>query len=85
MRKIILDCDTGTDDAMAIIMAALSKDIDLSAITCVHGNLPLKRGMNEMMRMGDIAPKKSIALRKRMTARRLPSTLPTAILSIARP
>ena len=51
MRKIILDCDTGTDDAMAIIMAALSKDIDLSAITCVHGNLPLRNTLENTLRV----------------------------------
>jgi len=37
-RKIILDVDTGTDDAMAIITALLSKQLDVLAITVVHGN-----------------------------------------------
>jgi len=38
VRKIILDVDTGTDDATAIILAALSKDIDLIGVTTVWGN-----------------------------------------------
>ena len=50
-RKIILDVDTGTDDAMAIIMAALSPDIELKALTCVHGNLPLPNTLDNTLRM----------------------------------
>ena len=37
-KKAILDVDTGSDDAVAIILAALSKDIDLIGITTVNGN-----------------------------------------------
>ena len=50
-RKIILDVDTGTDDAMAIIMAALSPDIELKAITCTHGNLPLPNTVDNTLRV----------------------------------
>ncbi|SMD05980.1 nucleoside hydrolase [Primorskyibacter flagellatus] len=39
---IILDCDPGVDDAIAIIMAlGLPDAIHLRAITCVAGNVPL--------------------------------------------
>jgi inosine-uridine nucleoside N-ribohydrolase len=38
MRKIILDVDTGTDDAVAIAMAATSPDFDLIGCTTVWGN-----------------------------------------------
>ncbi len=38
MRKVLLDVDTGTDDATAIITAALSPDIQLEAICTVWGN-----------------------------------------------
>ena len=41
MRKIILDCDTGGDDACAIALAAASKDLELLGVTAVMGNLPL--------------------------------------------
>lgn len=37
-RKIILDVDTGTDDAVAIIVAALSPELDILGITTVNGN-----------------------------------------------
>ena len=37
-KKIILDCDPGHDDAVAIMLAASSKEIDILGITCVGGN-----------------------------------------------
>jgi inosine-uridine nucleoside N-ribohydrolase len=40
-RKVILDVDTGTDDAVAIMFAALHPDLDLVAVTTVNGNASL--------------------------------------------
>ena len=37
-KKVILDCDPGSDDAIAIMLAMKSEDIDLLAITTVNGN-----------------------------------------------
>jgi len=37
--KMILDCDTGVDDTMAIMYAALNPDIDLLAVGTVWGNV----------------------------------------------
>lgn len=41
-RKIILDCDPGHDDAVAIMLAAKSPKIDLLGITVVAGNQTLE-------------------------------------------
>lgn len=41
MKRIIIDTDTGADDAVALIMALKSKDIKIEAITTVAGNVPL--------------------------------------------
>ena len=41
-KKIILDCDPGHDDAVAIMLAIASDDIDLLGITCVGGNATLE-------------------------------------------
>lgn len=38
MKKVILDVDTGTDDAIAIMTAILSEDLDVLGITTVNGN-----------------------------------------------
>ena len=38
---VVLDVDTGVDDACALLLAALHPDLDLRAVTCVGGNAPL--------------------------------------------
>src|SRR2546430_5459483 len=43
MKKIILDCDPGHDDAMAILLAHGNPEIELLAITTVAGNQTLDR------------------------------------------
>jgi pyrimidine-specific ribonucleoside hydrolase len=37
-RRIVLDVDTGTDDALAILYAVRHPDIDILGISCVLGN-----------------------------------------------
>jgi len=39
-KKVILDVDTGTDDAVALMLAALSPDLELVGATTVVGNCP---------------------------------------------
>lgn len=39
-KKIILDCDPGMDDSMAIVMAAKSALLNLLAVTTLNGNYP---------------------------------------------
>src|SRR2546425_3720193 len=41
-RKIILDCDPGHDDAMAILLAHGTPEIELAALTTVAGNHPVE-------------------------------------------
>lgn len=43
-RKVILDCDPGIDDSLAIMLALSSKDIEVVAITIVAGNSPASMG-----------------------------------------
>jgi pyrimidine-specific ribonucleoside hydrolase len=39
---VIVDCDTGTDDAIALVEALYAPELDLRAITTVAGNVSLK-------------------------------------------
>ncbi len=48
-RKIILDCDPGHDDAIAIMVAGKNKYLDILGITVVSGNQTLeKTGLNAL-------------------------------------
>ncbi len=40
-QKVIIDCDVGVDDALALILAFHSPEIEVKAITGVNGNVPL--------------------------------------------
>ena len=42
-RRVILDCDPGHDDAIAILLAAASPALELEAITTVAGNQTLDK------------------------------------------
>jgi inosine-uridine nucleoside N-ribohydrolase len=52
-RSVILDVDTGTDDAIAIMMAALHPTIDLVACTTVWGNRPVADTTDNTLRVLD--------------------------------
>jgi len=42
-RKIIMDCDPGHDDAIAIILAAAQPGLDILGITTVSGNAEIEK------------------------------------------
>ena len=41
MAKIVIDTDPGTDDALALIMALCSPELDIQGLTTVGGNARL--------------------------------------------
>lgn len=49
MRKILIDTDTASDDAVALMMALRHPDIDIQAITVVAGNVPTKQGVQNAL------------------------------------
>lgn len=50
-KKIILDCDPGHDDALALTMAVASPKIDVLAVTTSAGNQTPDKTLNNAMRM----------------------------------
>ena len=50
-RRIILDVDTGSDDAVAILLAALSPEIKLEAVCSVAGNKPIENTTENTLRV----------------------------------
>ena len=45
MKKFIIDADTGSDDAVAILLALQDPQVDVLGITVVSGNVPLQQGV----------------------------------------
>jgi purine nucleosidase len=41
MKKVMIDCDVGVDDAFALILAFHSPELKVMAVTAVNGNVPL--------------------------------------------
>jgi pyrimidine-specific ribonucleoside hydrolase len=50
-RPIILDCDPGHDDALAILLALASQELEVLAITTVGGNAGLERTTRNALRV----------------------------------
>ena len=54
-EPVILDCDPGIDDAVAILLALGSPELDLLAVTTVAGNVPLANTTANALRVLDLA------------------------------
>ncbi|WP_272578214.1 MULTISPECIES: uridine-preferring nucleoside hydrolase UriH [unclassified Providencia] len=61
-KKIILDCDPGHDDAMAILLALGHPDIDILAITTVVGNQTLEKVTRNALAITEFAGAKHIPI-----------------------
>jgi purine nucleosidase len=59
-QPLVLDVDTGIDDALALLFACASPDVDLLAVTCVGGNVDARqvatntRAVLELAGRGDV-------------------------------
>lgn len=60
MEKVILDVDTGIDDALAILYALESKQLDILGVTAVNGNVPLENVMENTLKVLKLAGREDI-------------------------
>ena len=61
-KKIILDCDPGHDDAVAIMLAAASDKIEILGITCVAGNTTLENAKLNALKICSLIGKTNIPI-----------------------
>ena len=54
-QKIIIDTDPGQDDAVAILLALASPELDLLGLTIVAGNVPLDRTLQNALTICELA------------------------------
>src|ERR1041384_5782519 len=59
-QRIIIDCDPGVDDALAILLAASSPEFKIEGITPVAGNVPLELTLPNALRLVEIAGRTDI-------------------------
>lgn len=61
-KKIILDCDPGHDDAIAMLLAYGNPEIDLLAVTTVVGNQTLEKVSRNALAIAEIAKMKNVPI-----------------------
>jgi purine nucleosidase len=54
-RRVIIDTDPGTDDAMAILLALNSPEFKVEALTVVPGNVDGKQGLENALKIVSLA------------------------------
>ncbi|MBA2336663.1 MAG: nucleoside hydrolase [Acidimicrobiia bacterium] len=55
MRRIVIDTDPGQDDAVALLAALASPELEVVAVTTVAGNVPLSRTTANALAMVELA------------------------------
>jgi inosine-uridine nucleoside N-ribohydrolase len=54
-RKVVIDTDPGTDDALAILLALNSPELDVKALTVVAGNVVVEQGLENALKLVSLA------------------------------
>ena len=57
---VLIDCDTGVDDALALLLAARSPNLEILGVTCVAGNVPLDAVVPNTLTVLDAAQRAEI-------------------------
>ena len=59
-RPLIIDTDPGIDDALAILLACASPELELRALTTVAGNVPLARVTENALKLLELGGKPKV-------------------------
>jgi len=54
-RPLVIDTDPGVDDAIALLVAAISPEVELRGVTTVFGNVALEQTTENALRILDLA------------------------------
>jgi purine nucleosidase len=57
---VVIDCDTGVDDAFAILFGALTPEVELLALTTVWGNVPVEVGARNNLALLDLIDRRDV-------------------------
>ena len=59
-RPLVIDTDPGIDDAVAILLALASPEVDLRLVTTVHGNVELAQTTENALRVLHLAGRSDV-------------------------
>ena len=59
-QSVILDMDPGVDDALAIILAMRSPELNVLALTTVSGNVPVELGTQNALKMLELVGREEV-------------------------
>lgn len=59
-RKVIIDCDPGIDDSLALLLALNSPELEVIGITIVSGNVPANQGAKNALKVLRLLNRKDI-------------------------
>ncbi len=59
-QAVIIDCDPGVDDAVALLLALAAPELEVLAITTVAGNVPLKKTTRNALMLRQVAGREDV-------------------------
>ena len=59
-KKVIIDCDPGIDDSLALILALNSPELEIVGITTVSGNVKADQGAKNALKVSKIMNREDI-------------------------
>ena len=62
VKKIIIDTDPGQDDAVAVLLALSSPELEILGITTVAGNVPLSLTTKNALIVTELAQRQDIGV-----------------------
>ncbi len=60
LMPLVIDTDPGIDDALAILLALASPEVDLRLVTTVHGNVELPQTTDNALRVLHLAGRSDV-------------------------
>lgn len=54
-KRVLIDCDPGIDDALALLFAFSSDELNVKAVTTVYGNVPVRQCLSNLMKVLHVA------------------------------
>ncbi len=58
--KVVIDCDPGHDDAIALLLALASPEVELLGVTTVHGNQTLEKTTDNALRVLELVGRSDV-------------------------